>query len=458
MIGEMRFGAVNNITTTKGIYTRDNFTHASFNRWGVQQESLNDSLRYVRNSLSKYVVFQEINHVEHDDTQREPIQKSLIYAGQPQGRRGKRQLGDLPISPEKSGDTLKQQTADNTGHRHRHGHGVKDPDGMTSGSSAADVCASVARKNEKFENNNIAIDTTLYQGRTLLTKAAMKGCVAELTKLITSGANPYVVSTSDHNRTPLIYAAKNGHSEVVDILLTFYQAFGDIKGIRYADSTGMSALMYARKNNHQSIYLKLFSAGQHARSDRPAVDHQFPLWAGVTNGLRPKRKLAVSSTDLRLANREDRVKKALEPASRDNPEIGVDSLLGNLGRISITPINPEDNIAILHATQRDDISAIEALLAQGADINAVDDEGKTALMWSSQRGALQIVETLLERGANVAIKDHVNKTALHYAIESGHTPVEGLIMQYMPINSATATQSTFATHAFRWLRRVLPFG
>jgi len=282
-----------------------------------------------------------------------------------------------------------------------------------------------------------------------------------LTDLITAGANIYVVNTLDHNRTPLIYAAKNGHDTVVDILLSFYEAAGDINGIRYADGRGMSALMYAKKNNHQDIYLKLYSAGKHlasrAGSDGPAVEHQLPILAGVNEGLRPKRKLAVT-TDSRLDNPHDRVKKVLEPTSRDNSVTRVNSLPGNLAPISIKPIDVEDNIAILRAAQRDDMSAIEALLAQGADIDAVDDEGKTALIWSSQRGALQIVEILLERGANVAIKDHVNKTALHYAIESGHTPVEGLIMQYMPINSAIATHSTFATHAFRWLGRVLPFG
>lgn len=455
MIGEI----INNITTAETIYTRNNATHASFNPWEIQQESLNYSLRYVSNAPSKQAVSQEKNNVDYGDSQRKAIQKSLIYAGQPQGRREKRQLSDLPGNPEKNGNHLQPQTADNVEHRHR--HGVNDPNEMKSGASAAEVCASVARKIAKFQAKNIAIDTKLYLGRTLLTKAAMSGCVAELTKLITAGANPYVVSTSDHNRTPLIYAAKNGHDEVVDLLITFYQAVGDIKGIRYADGRGMSALMYAKKNNHQDIYLKLYSAGKHlasrAGSDGPAVEHQLPILAGVNEGLRPKRKLAVT-TDSRLDNPHDRVKKVLEPTSRDNSVTRVNSLPGNLVPISIKPIDVEDNIALIRAAQRDDMSAIDVLLAQGADIDAVNDEGKTALILSSQRGALHIVEMLLERGANVAIKDHVNKTALHYAIESGHTPVEGLIIQYMPINSATATQSTFATHAFRWLSRVLPFG
>jgi len=121
MIGEISLGTVNNITTTERIYTRNNATHASFNPWEIQQESLNDSLRYVRNFPSKQAVPQEINNVGYGDSQRKAIQKSLIYAGQPQGRREKRQLSDLPGNPEKNGNHLQQQTADNAEHRHRHG-------------------------------------------------------------------------------------------------------------------------------------------------------------------------------------------------------------------------------------------------------------------------------------------------------------------------------------------------
>jgi ankyrin repeat protein len=63
------------------------------------------------------------------------------------------------------------------------------------------------------------------------------------------------------------------------------------------------------------------------------------------------------------------------------------------------------------AAHRGDAAALQALLSQGAAVNAGDPNGMTALMWA----ASDMVPLLLKSGADVHARDNFGRTALSYA-------------------------------------------
>ncbi|MCG9911178.1 MAG: ankyrin repeat domain-containing protein [Flavobacteriales bacterium] len=57
----------------------------------------------------------------------------------------------------------------------------------------------------------------------------------------------------------------------------------------------------------------------------------------------------------------------------------------------------------------------KALIAAGADVNAVTQKGESPLMLAATNGKADVVELLLQRGADKQKKDNSGKTALDYA-------------------------------------------
>jgi uncharacterized protein len=67
---------------------------------------------------------------------------------------------------------------------------------------------------------------------------------------------------------------------------------------------------------------------------------------------------------------------------------------------------------LMRAAASGDLTAVKALLAQGADVNATTADGYTVLMYAASYGNSNIVGFLLEKGANVNARDKSGLTAL----------------------------------------------
>ncbi|GET41720.1 ankyrin repeat domain-containing protein [Microseira wollei] len=77
---------------------------------------------------------------------------------------------------------------------------------------------------------------------------------------------------------------------------------------------------------------------------------------------------------------------------------------------------------------RGDAKTVEAVLAQGANVNVTGGvtpvgESNTALMWAAAEGHLDVVNILLAHGADVNVKNDANYTALMYAAERGDSHI-----------------------------------
>jgi hypothetical protein len=67
---------------------------------------------------------------------------------------------------------------------------------------------------------------------------------------------------------------------------------------------------------------------------------------------------------------------------------------------------------LISAAERGDATAVKALLAKRADVNAKRSDGATALIPASENGHLDVVQALLARGAEVnflALSDCISR-------------------------------------------------
>ena len=99
-----------------------------------------------------------------------------------------------------------------------------------------------------------------------------------------------------------------------------------------------------------------------------------------------------------------------------------------------------------YAALRKDVRFVEFLLANGAEVNRVNNFGETPLHWAVKAGREQVVSLLLESGAQVDLLDSENLSALDWALEEEQTHL-------VPLLNSKKTQVHRPSR--RWRTRVL---
>lgn len=101
-------------------------------------------------------------------------------------------------------------------------------------------------------------------------------------------------------------------------------------------------------------------------------------------------------------------------------------------------------IDLIDAVKRQDMAAVESLLARKADLAATEADGSTALHWAAQRNDAKLVDQLLAAGAKVDAATRYDITPLYFACLSGNLAmVESLLKAGADPNS-TAEQGQTA--------------
>jgi ankyrin repeat protein len=73
---------------------------------------------------------------------------------------------------------------------------------------------------------------------------------------------------------------------------------------------------------------------------------------------------------------------------------------------------------------------VEALLAHGADINAMAMNGYTPLIEAAMMGHRDVVEIFLAHGADVNAKEEGQYTAFRWAMSGNHQDIVDLLRQH----------------------------
>ncbi|XP_026152406.1 KN motif and ankyrin repeat domain-containing protein 1-like [Mastacembelus armatus] len=106
--------------------------------------------------------------------------------------------------------------------------------------------------------------------------------------------------------------------------------------------------------------------------------------------------------------------------------------------------------ALMLAVSHGRMDMVQALLAQGAEVNLQDDEGSTALMCASEHGHADIVKLLLaQTDCDAALTDSDESTALSIALEAGHHDIAVLL--YAHANFAKGQTGAVARHSAKSL-------
>lgn len=129
------------------------------------------------------------------------------------------------------------------------------------------------------------------------------------------------------------------------------------------------------------------------------------------------------------------------------------SMLLMIALSTITGITQDLNSALLKAAEAGDTARVEALLAQGAAVNATSSH-QTPLTLAASKGHLETVKVLLAKGAEINPKDSFH-SPLHYALFEGRSfgqekatcasciaVAEYLIANGADINATNATHDT----------------
>ncbi len=226
------------------------------------------------------------------------------------------------------------------------------------------------------------------QGLTPVIAATYAGRMGLLEMLLNAGANPSLADRS--GRTALYLAIRFGRTEAVRLLLAKGAATARIH------ANGMGALAYAAQTGQRSAVTLLMAAGADglsagpdgaaihfaaARQDRALIE--WLLARGEDIG-RPAA--ATGMTPLMLA-------AAFGSPSAINLVLGYHPDANQQDRAGWT--------ALMHAAHGDRVENAEALLAAGADYNAMGTAGETAYLVAGRRGQVGLLRRLESAGAAV---------------------------------------------------------
>ena len=185
--------------------------------------------------------------------------------------------------------------------------------------------------------------------------------------------NPASLEIQDVNRmTPLMYASFHGQREVAAYLIE--------RGanVNY-ERAGESCLHQAAQMNRRDVVALLLDHGADIESQKPRT----PLYYAISAGAREAAELLIE-------------------------------------RGSAVPVSSY----LLHrAVQKGISTAVDRMIADGADLLSQNHSGGTLLHSASEGGMVLLVELMLAKGAGIDARDRYGRTPLHLAAANGHLAV-----------------------------------
>ncbi|KAF5603924.1 ankyrin protein [Fusarium subglutinans] len=253
-----------------------------------------------------------------------------------------------------------------------------------------------------LQTGRVEIDRPDRFGRTTLSHMAQHGCTTTVRTLLDMGANPnteakatFIGAQFYNGRTPLSFAAEQGHLAIVELLITRGATVG-ATSTGQVESTRLTPISYAARNGHGLVIGTLVEIGQ-ADPDSPDSNGRTPLSYATERNMPFVVRLLL-------------VKYKADPVHMDK----------------------DGNTPLSYAAKKGHVSVIRELLETGkAGPDSVDGWGLTPLCQAALWGNKFAVLLLIEKGANagyvIPTGEWKGQSALAIAARYGHQAIVDIL-------------------------------
>ncbi|XP_059159795.1 uncharacterized protein LOC131943608 [Physella acuta] len=224
----------------------------------------------------------------------------------------------------------------------------------------------------------------------------------------------------------LMHASRNGHDTIVELLIE------SGPHIHQTDKDECNALIYASSTGSGKIVELLIKSGADIKAiDKGGLD---ALMHATNNGHETILEILFKSgADVHHTDKDGC--SALILASRNRHNTVLELLIKNGEDIDMLDNKGLD--AIMHATKNGHDEIVEILIESGSDIHHTDKDGCNALIFASRNGHDKIFEMLIKNGADINHSDTYGRSALMKGSRKGHNRiVELLFKSEVAINQA----------------------
>ena len=232
-----------------------------------------------------------------------------------------------------------------------------------------------------------------------------------------------VDSRDGSGRTPLSYAAENGHEAIINSLL----ATGEV-GVDSKDNSGQTPLSYAAGNGHKAIVELLLATGR-VDINLKGGSGQTPLSCAAKNGHESVTilLLAIDKVDV---NSKDNLGQTPLSYAAENGHIAIVKLLLATGEVDVDMRDGLYRTPLWYAARNGHEAVVKLLLATGkVDVDKKDGLYQTPLWNAARNGHEAVVKLLLATGkVHVDMKDAIYQTPLWYAARNGHKAVVKVLL------------------------------
>ncbi len=245
-----------------------------------------------------------------------------------------------------------------------------------------------------------AVNAPEADGTTALHWAVRGNDLDTVRLLLRAGAKANAVNR--YGVTPLSLAAVNGDPVMLETLL---KAGADVK---LPLPMGETVIMRAARTGSPEALKVLVAHGADVNQPESTLGETALMWAAAENNAQAVAMLLEVGANANAKSRLTQFPKT-NPARTANALVSV-----VMPRGGWTPL--------MHAARRGAAEAAAALVAGGADINAVDPDGTNPLIESIINGHYDTAAVLIEKGADVNIADSRGMTALYAAVDMHTLP------------------------------------
>jgi len=305
-----------------------------------------------------------------------------------------------------------------------------------------------------LESGKVNVEIEDRYKRTALMYASIGGNVQVFNTLFGLGKVD-LNSKDEFGYTALIYASQDGHTDIVRLLLEsrevdvnmpqaafrnhhdVYDASSDDDGLYGYDEgeyrLGQTPIMFAATNGHLDIVKLLFEADDIDLTKRDRRGMSL-LAHGMTTSHAHVAEFLIKSGKFDLNEMDVTGNTPLMHASQWGLGQVVKVLLES-GKVDANLKSPCGKTALAYALEYENVQAFKVLLeSEDVNVNSKDSEGKTILIHASIMGNSEMARLLLEHGkVDIHIEDYEQKNALTYAAENDYSDIVSLLEHKMSL-------------------------